>query len=388
MMDLNGLAQRLLAPWCLGDEVCAGATLQGWEVELGLRIYLRTSLGTLEVELQRFDTNKPWAAHTPLVGLAYRQEGAGGKDGKFAQQVCQALARRVERNEQACLQVETAAPPSRVRTVEVEQLLVAKTTESGIFYTLSPYVGCTIGCQFCYAQSRLDPLRELVGLPQLRWGSYVDVRTNAAQVLEQELSEKAPAPIKFCPIVSDPYQPLEGTHRITRACLEVLRSARDFTTLLLTRSALILDDIELIASLPRPIAGVSLPTLDEATLRHFEGRAASAEQRVEILRRLKGAGVETFAVVQPMLPGPAEQLADQLCQYADSVHLGPLEGEFGAADLFADTRFCHARSPQWQTQAHAELKARLLANGTPVWSGELPPSLVPDIVPGQKGTGP
>ena len=79
--------------------------------------------------------------------------------------------------------------------------------------------------------------------------------------------------------MSDPYQALERRERLTRRCLEVIRDApAPFPVLVLTRSTLILDDLDLLASLPQAYAGVSLPTVDDEVRRHFEPRAASVPE--------------------------------------------------------------------------------------------------------------
>ena len=57
------------------------------------------------------------------------------------------------------------------------------------------------------------------------WGSYVDVRVNLPDVLARELVDAPPWPIKFCPILSDPYQAVESRYEVTRSCLTVLRGA-------------------------------------------------------------------------------------------------------------------------------------------------------------------
>ncbi|MBC8073097.1 MAG: hypothetical protein IAG13_32540 [Deltaproteobacteria bacterium] len=91
-----------------------------------------------------------------------------------------------------------------------------------------------------------------------------------------------------------------------------------------------------------------------------------------MLRAFRGAGVRTFAVVQPILPGSIDALADALAETSDGAALGGLEGELGATALFDDPRWSHARTDAWQQDALARLRDELDARGVMRWRGELP----------------
>jgi DNA repair photolyase len=235
-----------------------------------------------------------------------------------------------------------------------------------------------IGCGFCYAQSNVGSVRRLLHLPEAAWGSYVDVRINAAEVLARELADpnRAIRPIKFCPVVSDPYQAIERRVRITRACIDTIAAAdRSWPTLLLTRSPLILDDAERIAGLRHVFVGVSLPTADEQVRQRFEPRAASIAERIEILTRFRSLGVRTIAVVQPLLPGSFEAHVELLANHVDSVSIDVLRGVEGAAAEFAGPEWETAASDAWQLERAQALAGALRERGVGVWRGELPPEL-------------
>src|SRR5262249_54025757 len=106
-----------------------------------------------------------------------------------------------------------------VRTVLVERLLMP---EGRSQYYINPYVGCMIGCPFCYVMDRADFSRRLEGLPQLQWGHYLDVKVNAAEVLRRETQTLKRGIVRMSPILTDPYQSVERRYRITRQCLQVL----------------------------------------------------------------------------------------------------------------------------------------------------------------------
>jgi DNA repair photolyase len=218
-------------------------------------------------------------------------------------------------------------------------------------------------------------MRRLARAPVVPWGSYVDVRVNLPDVLARELADAPRWPIKFCPILSDPYQAVESRYELTRACLTVIRAAASRPVFVLTRSRLVERDAELLASLPAAWVGASIPTFDDDVRRHFEPRAASIAERFAVLRMLRAAGVETFAVVQPILPGPVEAFADALAECVSSVSIDVLHGVQGAATDFADASYADSAAEEWQRERAAALTAALVRNGVTIWKGDLPPSL-------------
>lgn len=382
-MDLHAHLLDLIAPLQPGDEVLPGIALARVSTEIGL--WLAFSSGGSEVLVEVAPLGKGrFATRTARFGISYRSEG--GKtpiDPQMGLRLCHAVAERVTHNEErvaAAVVSEPAGattPATRVREVRVERLLEPGSSGTGRFYKLSPYAGCLIGCRYCYAQSPMGAQRRLEALPEVPWGSYVDVRVNAAEVLASELATLTPRPIKFCPILSDPYQAVESRFAITRACLETLQRARaTWPTLLLTRSKLVLRDLELLASLPAAWVGASIPTIDDMTRQHFEPRAASIPERLDVLARFRAAGVRTFAVVQPLLPGSVDALADALAASVSSVSIDVLRGEEQAAGDFDDPRYLESRTDAWQRARAAELTAALAARGVAVWDAELPPELL------------
>jgi DNA repair photolyase len=385
-MGLEAHILALVAPAKIGDEVFPGVRLVGVSTELGPRLTFACRGEEIHVEVAPASSSRPSAARSGRLMFGYRSGGAGAPvDPRVGLALCQAVARVAARHEsmvldelarEAAAVAGSAEGEARIREVLVERLLEPAGTPGSRFYMLSPYVGCLIGCRFCYAQSRVGLVRELQGLREAPWGSYVDVRVNAHEVLARELSTHPARPIKFCPIVSDPYQAAERRHGVTRRCLEVLRDHRHVAgTMVLTRSRLLERDIEVLAAIPAAWGGVSIPTIDDAVRRHFEPRGATIAERLELLQSLRREGVATFAVVQPQLPGSTEALADALAGTVDSVSIDVLQGEEGATEDFEAAPYAETRREQWQVAHAEELQAALATRGVRVWHGELPPDL-------------
>jgi DNA repair photolyase len=365
-MDLREHLLGLLSPTAIGDELLPGVRLVGASVEAGCRLDFDVGGRRLDVELAPVEEPGPAAVKTSRLRLYYNGPDDAGM------RVCRAVAERAAKNETRVLAGldarEVEFGTARVREVQVTQLLQPAAAGRVRYHTLSPYVGCVIGCRFCYAQAGVARVRRLSGLPEVPWGSYVDARVNAPSVLARELEELRPPIVKFCPLVSDPYQALETRYRLTRGCLEVL-SKSETAVLLLTRAHQILEDLPLLAKMPRLWAGVSIPTLDDAVRARFEPRASTIGERLEVLRALRDAGIKTHAVVQPLLPGSVGDLAQALAGCADSVRIDVLHGEYG------EDGFAEAGDDAWQRAQAEALAAALRARAIPIWRDELPPEL-------------
>jgi DNA repair photolyase len=111
---------------------------------------------------------------------------------------------------------------------------------------------------------------------------------------------------------TDPYQPAERTFRITRSVLEVLAGEKGLSVCIITKSALITRDIDLLMALAnrsRLTIHLSLITLDRELARRIEPRAPTPEARLRALERLSAAGIDVGINVMPVLPGITDKPA-------------------------------------------------------------------------------
>jgi DNA repair photolyase len=374
-MDVRARLLELLAPLAPGDEILPGIRLRDASEEVGPRLLFDVDGASVAVEVSPAGATARAPARTSRLAFSYvAPDGRGHPRGE---ELCRTVARYATENEGAFFSnvershEEESATDARVREVRVDRLLEERSHDGRTFHTLSPYVGCLIGCRYCYAQSHVSLARRLTRRIEVPWGSYVDVRVNAAEVLASELARGDVRIVKFCPVVSDPYQAVEQRYGLTRACLEAIaRSPRSPAVLVLTRSSLILRDAPLIGQLGAH-AGVSISTADDDVRARFEPRAAPIAERLSVLRSLREAGARTMAVVQPLLPGSVEALADAIATHCDSASVDTLRGVEGAADDFGDPRYRHAASDAWQREQADRLVELLRAKGVALWR-ELP----------------
>ena len=169
--------------------------------------------------------------------------------------------------------------------------------------SINPYRGCEHGCSYCFAR----PSHAYLGLsPGLDFETRLIARPGAAEVLARELRARR---YKVATIAigtnTDPYQPIERDHGVTRACLEVL-SAFNHPVAIVTKGAMIERDLDILAPMAaRGLVrvGISVTTLDADLARAMEPRCPSPRRRLAAIRALAGAGVPVRVMASPMIPG-------------------------------------------------------------------------------------
>jgi DNA repair photolyase len=148
------------------------------------------------------------------------------------------------------------------------------------------------------------------------WGQFVDVKVNAPDLLSLEITRKKTGRV-WISGVCDPYQPLEGKYKLTRKCLEIL-AQNNWPVIVQTRSPLVLRDIDIIQKGKDFEVGLSITTTDDGIRKLFEPNAPPIKERVRALDELHRAGIRTFVMIAPILPG-SESLAEVLTGKVDYV---------------------------------------------------------------------
>jgi DNA repair photolyase len=189
---------------------------------------------------------------------------------------------------------------------------LSKTGIPGRKYCLNPYVGCEHACRYCYATY----MKRFTGHTE-PWGSFVDIKVNAPDVLRRQLKHAERGTI-ILSSVTDPYQPLERRYMITRKCLQTLELFQ-FPLDILTKSPLVLRDMDILLKLNNTNVGLTIPSDDERARRVFEPQAPPIQTRIEALKKLHKAGIKTYVFIGPLLPMKPESLAKKIKPYVDSI---------------------------------------------------------------------
>ncbi len=178
-----------------------------------------------------------------------------------------------------------------IEHIEVKSVL-SKSNLPVCEYSVNPYVGCTHGCQYCYASF----MKRFTGHAE-PWGTFLDVKVwpeirNPQRYAGKEL---------FIGSVTDPYLPQEEEYGRTRALLEQLQGSGAKLSIA-TKSDLILRDLDLIKTFPDARVSWSVNTLDE-DFRSDMDNAVSIERRLAAMEAFYRAGVRTTCFVSPIFPG-------------------------------------------------------------------------------------
>ncbi|MBW3015557.1 radical SAM protein [Candidatus Woesearchaeota archaeon] len=177
----------------------------------------------------------------------------------------------------------------KIKEIQAKSI-ITKSNLPGADYVINPYIGCMHGCLYCYARfmKRFTNHKE-------PWGKFVDVKINAPELIK---------PVKgsiLLSSVTDPYQPIERSYKLTRKILEKLIEFQPELNIL-TKSDLIVRDIDLLKQFNNLIVTISFSTLDENLRRQLEPLASSVIKRITALKKLKKAGLYTSLFISPIIP--------------------------------------------------------------------------------------
>src|SRR6267154_4940028 len=208
--------------------------------------------------------------------------------------------------------------PDRARSVITSN----NSPDVGFDVSINPYRGCAHGCVYCFAR----PTHAYLGLsPGLDFETKLFYKADAVNILETELAK----PKYHCKTIAlgintDGYQPLEKRLEVTRGILGVLARCRHPVTIV-TKSALIVRDIDLLADLARDRlvqVMVSITSLTNDIKRTLEPRAASPQARLRVVQQLARAGIPVGVLVAPVIPAITDHEMEDILAAAKEAGAG------------------------------------------------------------------
>ncbi|MFR7477383.1 MAG: radical SAM mobile pair protein B [Acutalibacteraceae bacterium] len=178
-----------------------------------------------------------------------------------------------------------------IRDVETKHIMTKSTLPVG-GYSANPYVGCTHGCQYCYASF----MKRFTGHTE-PWGTFLDVKHwPAIQNPRKYAGQRV-----VIGSVTDGYLPQEAQFGNTRRLLEQLKGS-GAEILICTKSDLVVRDIDLLKELGKVTVSWSINTLDESFKNDMDN-AVSIERRLKAMKQVYDAGIRTVCFVAPVFPG-------------------------------------------------------------------------------------
>ncbi len=202
--------------------------------------------------------------------------------------------------------------PFQVFQAEAKSVLSGTTgfiAQAGFTHSLTPARNCTFGCSYCYVPT----MRIFGGLKRddwEHWGQFTTFKSNAPELLRRQL--RAGQAI-YCSPVVDPYQPAEESAELMPRILDELLARPPRVFAIQTRGPMILRDVDRLCALGRVTTlrvSFSITTNREDVRKRYEPLCAPIAERIQTIRQLRAAGIETFATLAPLLPCDPEELAE------------------------------------------------------------------------------
>lgn len=179
-------------------------------------------------------------------------------------------------------------------------------------YSLATMRACSHNCAYCDGRSEKYYVEG-------DFATDIVVRDNVADVLGTFLDkEREWGMVSFSSGTTDCYQHQEKVEEIMPSLLKVLLQ-KGYPASVMTKSNLPMRDIDLFDKLNREagvLLEVSLTTIDDDIIKHFEPGAATASERIEMIKAFKERGIPVVVLAQPFLPGITDQEASIKALYS------------------------------------------------------------------------
>jgi DNA repair photolyase len=177
-------------------------------------------------------------------------------------------------------------------------------------WTINPYRGCEFACKYCYARYTHEFMEMRDGVDFER---KIYVKEHAAGLLRHELRRVKSGESIALGTATDPYQPAERRYEVTRGILEEFARHRGYELGIVTKSNLVVRDVELLQEVARSnkvSVHITITTLDADLARMLEPRAPRPDLRMEAVRALRQAGLRAGVSCSPVLPGITDSAKD------------------------------------------------------------------------------
>lgn len=158
------------------------------------------------------------------------------------------------------------------------------------------YRGCSHGCIYCDSRSKCYQMDHDF--------EDIEVKINAAELLEDALRRKRKKCMISTGAMSDPYIHLEEKIGLTRRCIELIYHY-GFGLAIQTKSARILRDLDLLKKInekTKCVVQMTLTTYDEELCKIIEPNVSTTKERFEVLKIMRDNGIPTIVWLSPVLP--------------------------------------------------------------------------------------
>jgi DNA repair photolyase len=165
----------------------------------------------------------------------------------------------------------------------------------GIDYNMNIYRGCSHGCIYCDSRSRCYQIENF---------DKIRAKQDALRLIRDDLAKKRKSGVVATGAMSDPYNPLEKEHKLTRNALELLNAYR-FGAAIATKSDLVCRDIDILKDIQAHspvIVKITITTGSDALSKTIEPNVALSGRRFAAIKTLSDNGVYAGILMMPLLP--------------------------------------------------------------------------------------
>jgi len=165
----------------------------------------------------------------------------------------------------------------------------------GIDYNMNIYRGCSHGCIYCDSRSLCYRVENF---------GTIRAKQDALRIIRDDLLKKRKRGVIGTGAMSDPYNPLEEEHKLTRNALELINAYRFGVAIatkshLISRDASILKDIQVHSPV---LVKMTITTGDDNLCKIVEPKAPLSSERFLAVKALRDSGVYAGILMMPVLP--------------------------------------------------------------------------------------
>ena len=174
---------------------------------------------------------------------------------------------------------------------------ILKPSGTSFGWCINQYDGCAHGCRYCYGMT----------IRRKKYADWINSNSkeNVIERLEKDIkklqSNGAKVNDVFLGSITDSYQPLERELKLTRQVVQVLKE-HEMPFTILTKSDLVLRDIDLFKNYKWCRVGVTIVSLDESFRKELEQFSSSIVSRIAALKALKSNDISTYVSCEPVFP--------------------------------------------------------------------------------------
>ncbi len=164
-----------------------------------------------------------------------------------------------------------------------------------INYNMNIYKGCCHGCIYCDSRSECYQIEDF---------DRVRAKERAIESIGKELKGKRRKGVIGTGAMSDPYNPFEKRHELTREALKEI-NRYNFGVSIATKSPLIARDIDILKDISQHspvLIKITVTTFDDELCKKVEPNVAPSSERFKAIKQLSDNGIYAGILLMPILP--------------------------------------------------------------------------------------